>query len=257
MNPVSTTPPPSDPASPAERVRFEVETRIPTVHGTFRVRAYTDTRTGALHLAFIAESLPTRGAASPAHSHTSAHPHASTPVASRADDDSHAPPLARIHSECLTGETFGSLKCECGPQLDAALAAMQAEATRGGSGVLLYLRGHEGRGIGLLAKLHAYRLQEDGVDTVDANTRLGFQPDEREYGAATAILTELGVPAVRLLTNNPLKADALTAAGIRIAERVPLEVGAVDANRDYLRVKAARMGHLFSDAFLGEQPPAQ
>lgn len=191
-------------------VRFEVETTIPTAHGTFRVRAYTDLEHGSEHLALIAGDL--RGA---------------------------LPPLVRLHSECLTGEALGSLKCECGPQLQAA---MDAVAVSGG--VVLYLRGHEGRGIGLVNKLRAYRLQEEGFDTLDANLQLGLPADAREYDGAVAILRDLGVESVRLLTNNPLKAQALTDHGITVAERVPLEVGVNSVNRDYLRTKAERMGHL-------------
>lgn len=192
------------------RVRFEVETTLPTEHGEFRVRAYTDTVTGDLHLAIISGE-PGPGA------------------------------LVRLHSECLTGEAFGSLKCECGPQLDAALDAIQQEG-----GVVFYLRGHEGRGIGLLNKLRAYRLQEDGLDTVDANLALGLPADSREYVAAAAALADMGLMRVRLLTNNPAKTAALTSNGIEVIERVPLEVGRNAVNDEYMRTKAARMGHLLS-----------
>lgn len=197
--------------SDESRARFEVETLLPTEHGEFRVRAYTDTVTGDLHLAMISGD-PKPGA------------------------------LVRLHSECLTGEAFGSLKCECGPQLDAALAAIHEQG-----GVVFYLRGHEGRGIGLLNKLRAYRLQEDGLDTVDANLALGLPADAREYAAAASALVDMGLTSVRLLTNNPAKSAALTGHGIEVVERVPLEVGLNAVNEEYMRTKAERMGHLLSN----------
>jgi 3,4-dihydroxy 2-butanone 4-phosphate synthase/GTP cyclohydrolase II len=144
----------------------------------------------------------------------------------------------RVHSECLTGEAFGSLKCECGPQLSAALDRIQTEG-----GVVVYLRGHEGRGIGLINKLRAYKLQEEGLDTLDANLALGLPADSRDYGAAAAILGELGVSGIRLLTNNPLKVRALEAHGVTVAEREPLVVGVGPQNEGYLAVKRDRMGH--------------
>ena len=198
----------------SSRVAFEVETSLPTEHGVFRVRAYRDRGTGADHVAIIAGD--------PAH------------------DDEGA--IVRVHSECLTGEAFGSLKCECGPQLDAALDEIQ---DRGG--VVIYLRGHEGRGIGLINKLRAYRLQEDGLDTLDANVALGLPIDARDYGAATAILTDLGIDTVRLLTNNPEKVRQLEARGIRVVERVPLVVGVGAGNTGYLETKRTRMGHAIDD----------
>jgi 3,4-dihydroxy 2-butanone 4-phosphate synthase/GTP cyclohydrolase II len=196
----------------AERVRFEVETTIPTRHGTFLVRAYRDLVTGSEHLAFQSGD-PVNGS------------------------------LVRVHSECLTGEAFGSLKCECGPQLDAAL-----ERIRDNGGVVIYLRGHEGRGIGLINKLKAYRLQEGGLDTLDANLALGLPADDRDYGAAAAILDDLGVHAVRLLTNNPDKVRQLTGHGISVLARVPLTVGMHPLNASYLRAKRDRMGHLPEEA---------
>jgi 3,4-dihydroxy 2-butanone 4-phosphate synthase/GTP cyclohydrolase II len=144
----------------------------------------------------------------------------------------------RVHSECLTGEALGSLKCECGPQLDAALDEIQREG-----GVVVYLRGHEGRGIGLVNKLRAYRLQEDGLDTLDANIALGLPADARDYGAASAILQDMGIQDVRLLTNNPEKVRQLEAHGIEVTERVPLVVGVTAANAGYLATKRDRMGH--------------
>jgi GTP cyclohydrolase II len=149
-----------------------------------------------------------------------------------------APPLVRLHSECLTGDVLGSLKCDCGPQLDAALAAMAAS----GWGILLYLR-QEGRGIGLVNKLRAYALQDQGFDTVDANLRLGFDDDERDFTVAAGMLRRLGQDKVRLLTNNPRKVAALEAAGIVVAERVPLHAGGNAHNRAYLDTKRARSGH--------------
>ncbi|MEV1129938.1 GTP cyclohydrolase II [Agromyces sp. NPDC049794] len=198
----------------SSRVAFEVETSLPTDHGVFRVRAYRDRSTGADHVAIISgePSLDPDGA------------------------------IVRVHSECLTGEAFGSLKCECGPQLDAALEAIE---DRGG--VVVYLRGHEGRGIGLINKLRAYRLQEDGLDTLDANLALGLPIDARDYGAATAILADLGITRVRLLTNNPEKVRQLEARGIRVTERLPLVVGVGAGNAGYLDTKRHRMGHTIDD----------
>jgi len=189
------------------RVDFEVETRVPTTHGPFRIRAYRDRMTGADHLAIIA-------------------------------GDPHEGALVRVHSECLTGEALGSLKCECGPQLDAALDRIQVAG-----GVVVYLRGHEGRGIGLINKLRAYKLQEDGLDTLDANLALGLPADSRDYGAAAAILDDLGVTGIRLLTNNPLKVRALEQHGVTVTEREPLVVGVSPQNEGYLAVKRDRMGH--------------
>ncbi|WP_350347380.1 GTP cyclohydrolase II [Agromyces sp. G08B096] len=210
---------PAAPIAEGSTVGFEVETNLPTVHGTFRVRAYRDRRTGADHVAIIAGDP--------------------------AGDPAGA--IVRVHSECLTGEAFGSLKCECGPQLDAAL-----EAIRESGGVVVYLRGHEGRGIGLINKLRAYRLQEDGLDTLDANVALGLPIDSRDYSAASAILDDLGVERVRLLTNNPEKVRQLEAHGIRVAERLPLVVGVGAGNQGYLETKARRMGHAIDDGQLAD-----
>jgi len=146
--------------------------------------------------------------------------------------------LVRVHSECLTGEAFGSLKCECGPQLQAALDTIEESG-----GIVVYLRGQEGRGIGLINKLRAYKLQEDGLDTLDANLALGLPADARDYGAASAILDELGVSSVRLLTNNPEKVRQLEAHGVTVSERVPLVVGVGSHNEGYLAAKRDRMGH--------------
>ena len=199
------------------RVSFEVETTVPTVHGPFTVRAYRDRSTGADHVAFIKGPV-TDGA------------------------------IVRLHSECLTGEAFGSLKCECGPQLEAALDTIQAEG-----GVVIYLRGHEGRGIGLINKLRAYRLQEQGLDTLDANLALGLPADARDYGAAVGILRDLGIGSVRLLSNNPEKRRQLIERGIEVTELVPLVVGVGEDNEGYLDTKRDRMGHaLPSHAILDE-----
>jgi len=191
------------------RVSFEVETRVPTQFGTFRVAAYRDRQTGADHVAIIAGDTLADGA------------------------------LVRVHSECLTGEAIHSLKCECGPQLDAALQQIQ----EAGSGMVVYLRGHEGRGIGLINKLRAYRLQEGGLDTLDANLALGLPADAREYGAAAGIIRQQGVQSIRLLSNNPLKQQQLEQHGIAVTELVPLLVGVGEYNEQYLEAKRDRMGH--------------
>jgi GTP cyclohydrolase II len=149
------------------------------------------------------------------------------------------PPLVRLHSECLTGDVFGSLKCDCGSQLKEALRIIGKE----GGGVLLYLR-QEGRGIGLANKLRAYALQDRGLDTVDANLRLGFADDERDYGHAAAMLRALGIAEIRLLTNNPAKVEGLERAGIGVAERVPHHMAANPHNADYLAIKRSKSGHL-------------
>ncbi|WP_353229888.1 GTP cyclohydrolase II [Novosphingobium sp.] len=152
-------------------------------------------------------------------------------------------PLVRLHSECLTGDILGSLKCDCGPQLDAALRAMADEAEHGGWGVLLYLR-QEGRGIGLINKLRAYQLQDQGFDTVDANERLGLPNESRDFPVAARMLDLLGVPAIRLMTNNPAKVDALRGVGVEVVERVPHELPANPHNHRYLATKRDRSGHL-------------
>jgi 3,4-dihydroxy 2-butanone 4-phosphate synthase / GTP cyclohydrolase II len=147
--------------------------------------------------------------------------------------------LTRLHSECLTGDVFGSLRCDCGAQLEAAMAAIAAE----GRGIVLYLRGHEGRGVGLLSKLQAYELQDAGADTVDANTELGLPVDAREYSAGAQMLADLGVRSVRLLTNNPAKVSGLTDCGVDITARVPLTVAVNPFNLRYLTTKRDKLGH--------------
>ncbi|SFC64333.1 GTP cyclohydrolase II [Tropicimonas isoalkanivorans] len=149
------------------------------------------------------------------------------------------PVLARLHSACFTGDLLGSLKCDCGPQLHAALAAMGEE----GAGVLLYLN-QEGRGIGLANKMRAYSLQDQGFDTVEANHRLGFEDDERDFRIGAALLREMGFSSVRLMTNNPAKISMMQAQGIDVTERVPLKVGHTEENAAYLATKAAKSGHL-------------
>src|SRR5690606_39362560 len=144
----------------------------------------------------------------------------------------------RVASECLTGDALGAVRCDGGPQLDAAIERIVAEG-----GAVVYLSGHEGRGIGILSKIQAYGLQDQGRDTVDANTDLGYPVDRREYGAAAAILHELGLSEVRLLTNNPAKVEGLRASGISVVERVPHHVGAHPENAAYIRTKIERMGH--------------
>ncbi|MEL0260566.1 MAG: GTP cyclohydrolase II [Aquiluna sp.] len=195
----------------SNRIRFEAEANLPTQHGDFKVRGYYDVQTTADHVAIIAGNIGAKDV------------------------------LVRLHSECITGEAFGSLKCECGPQLEAAMDAIAADDE---GGVVIYLRGQEGRGIGLLNKLKAYGLQEQGLDTVDANLALGLPSEAREYGAAVAILRDLGITSVRLLTNNPAKRRYLEDAGIQVSETVPLIVGLAEQNKGYLEAKRNRMGHL-------------
>lgn len=184
-------------------------TRIPTEYGDFQLCFYTNTLDNKEHLAFFMGDLSSAESV-----------------------------LVRVHSECFTGDVMGSRRCDCGEQLDRAMALV-AEA---GVGVVLYMR-QEGRGIGLLEKLRAYNLQDQGFDTVDANLMLGHEADERDYSLAALILEDLGVASTRLVTNNPAKIRALEAAGIRVSERVSLAVAANTDNADYLLTKAQRMDH--------------
>ncbi|MEY2676531.1 MAG: hypothetical protein RL510_551 [Actinomycetota bacterium] len=200
--------------NPVNRIRFEAEANVPTIHGNFRLRGYYDTKTTADHVAIIS------------------------------GNPSGEDVLVRMHSECITGEAFGSLKCECGPQLDFALD-MIAKDPKGG--IVIYLRGQEGRGIGLLNKLKAYALQEQGLDTVEANLALGLPSENREYGAAVSILRDLGVKSVRLMTNNPAKSGFLNDAGIPVTEYVPVIVGQAAENIGYLETKREKMGHLIPE----------
>jgi 3,4-dihydroxy 2-butanone 4-phosphate synthase/GTP cyclohydrolase II len=200
-------------------VRRVVSTKIPTPHGTFDIHLFTNATDSNQHIALTLNlAVPADGEPAPA---------------------VEQPVLARVHSECLTGDIFGSLRCDCGRQLDAALRAV-GEA---GAGVVLYLR-QEGRGIGLEGKLLAYRLQAHGMDTVEANTRLGFKADERDYGIGAQILHHLGVREMRLMTNNPKKLQALAGFGLRVAERVPLEMEPTAENSEYLRAKRDKLGHM-------------
>jgi 3,4-dihydroxy 2-butanone 4-phosphate synthase/GTP cyclohydrolase II len=154
--------------------------------------------------------------------------------------DKTKPTLLRAHSECLTGDIFGSLRCDCGAQLKAAMEMIAAE----GSGVILYIRHQEGRGIGLLDKLHAYNLQDKGLDTVEANEALGHPPDKRDYGIGSQILYDLGVRKIRLLTNNPKKIYGLEGFGLEVTERVPIQIESNPHNERYLKTKKDKLGHL-------------
>jgi len=164
-----------------------------------------------------------------------------TAVALTMGDLNAGPPLVRVHSQCLTGDVFGSLRCDCRQQLELALSQIAAA----GAGVLVYEQ-QEGRGIGLMAKLQAYELQDQGRDTVEANVELGFKADQREFALPAAVLKTLGLKEVRLLSNNPEKVAALERAGVRVIERVPCEVEAHSASENYLKTKKEKLGHLFS-----------
>jgi len=201
-----------------EKSDVPADARLPTAHGEFRIRVFHDAETGFDHVAL---TLGEMGGPDPV--------------------------LVRMHSECLTGDAFSSARCDCGPQLDTALGAIQKH----GWGCLLYLR-QEGRGIGLHAKIQAYNLQDKGADTLDANLMLGHPADARDYGIATEILSSVGIDKVNLMTNNPDKVEQLSEYGINVVERMPLVAGVGEGNVDYLSTKARRMGHKISDETLGK-----
>jgi 3,4-dihydroxy 2-butanone 4-phosphate synthase/GTP cyclohydrolase II len=194
-------------------VQRVVVSQLPTRFGNFAIYGYRETQSGLEHVALVYGELPLA-----------------------------IPSLVRIHSECLTGEAFGSLRCDCRTQLDMALEAIAAA----GSGAVVYLRGHEGRGIGLINKLRAYALQDGGSDTSTANSELRLPVDARDYQAAFAMLGDLGVTSLRLMTNNPEKIAAAERAGYPVVERVPV-IGVTDDNERYLRTKMQKFGHLFPD----------
>jgi 3,4-dihydroxy 2-butanone 4-phosphate synthase/GTP cyclohydrolase II len=207
-------------------VKRVAQARIPTEAGEYSAYVYESLLDGEQHLAFVLGDI--------------------------AGQDN---VLVRVHSECLTGDVFGSLRCDCGPQLHAALDLIEQE----GRGVVIYLRGHEGRGIGLGHKIRAYSLQERGHDTVDANLELGLPVDSREYGIGAQMLVDLGVTTMRVMTNNPVKYGGLEGFGLDIVERVPLESTPNAENISYLRTKRERMGHLLenlADVIEDRDPPA-
>ncbi len=191
-------------------IRRRVTTHLPTEFGDFKLLVYETTVDEKHHLALVKGEVKGRRNV-----------------------------LVRVHSECLTGDVFHSRRCDCGEQLVQALGKISKE----GRGVLLYMR-QEGRGIGLVNKLRAYALQDEGLDTVEANRRLGFEPDLRDYGIGAQILVDLGLSTIRLLTNNPRKLVALEGYGLKVKERVPIEVSAHELNREYLKVKQKVLGHL-------------
>jgi 3,4-dihydroxy 2-butanone 4-phosphate synthase / GTP cyclohydrolase II len=198
-------------------IRRAAKARLPTRFGEFVCYAYESLIERETHLAFV-----------------------------MGNPDGRVPVLVRVHSECITGDIFASRRCDCGEQLEAAMERIAAV----GVGVVVYLRGHEGRGVGIIDKLRAYELQDEGFDTVDANVELGLPIDSREYGIGAQILLDLGVRKMRLMTNNPAKRGGLEGFGLEILERVPLETRPNEDNITYLTTKRARLGHLLSDPSL-------
>jgi len=195
------------------------DARLPTEHGEFRIRVFHEEETGLDHVALLL-----------------------------GDMEGPDPVLVRVHSECLTGDAFSSLRCDCGPQLHAAMRLIQEI----GWGCLIYLR-QEGRGIGLNAKIQAYNLQDRGADTLEANLMLGHPADARDYGIASEMLGSVGIDKVNLMTNNPDKVEQLSGYGINVVERMPLVAGVGEGNVDYLSTKARRMGHKISEESLGKE----
>ena len=206
--------------SQSTKLDYVATCKLPTPWAVFSLHAFVSPESGKEHVAMTLGDLSTT-----------------------------EPVLARVHSECLTGDALFSQRCDCGAQLEAALQAIAAE----GRGVLLYLR-QEGRGIGLVNKIRAYRLQDEGADTVEANVRLGFPADMRRYDVCRPMLEHFGVTQLRLMTNNPRKVDALRENGIEVVARVPLQVNRNRYNEGYLQTKAAKMGHWFNLADLPENP---
>tara|TARA_B100001142_G_scaffold312711_1_gene348393 strand:- start:470 stop:1102 length:633 start_codon:yes stop_codon:yes gene_type:complete len=200
-----------------EREEVPADAKLPTENGDFRIRVFNDTISGLDHVAL---TLGEMGGPSPV--------------------------LVRVHSECLTGDVFGSLRCDCGPQLNSAIRQIQEV----GWGCIVYLR-QEGRGIGLHAKIQAYNLQDKGADTVEANLLLGHPVDARDYSIASEIIRAVGIHTVCLLTNNPDKVGQLVSNGTNVSERMPLIEGVVDENRDYLSIKVDKMGHDIPEDKLG------
>jgi 3,4-dihydroxy 2-butanone 4-phosphate synthase/GTP cyclohydrolase II len=203
-------------------VDVAAEAMIPTAYGEFHCRVWRSKLDGSEHVSLSCGDLT---------------------------DEANGPPLVRVHSECLTGDVFGSQRCDCGGQIDDALAMIRAA----GRGMVVYLRGHEGRGIGLTDKVRAYALQDEGWDTVDANLQLGRAADARDYGAAAQILTAVGLRDVRLITNSPAKVRGLHEYGIAVYERVALPPRVTASNLTYLTTKCRRMGHAFRP--LASEPP--
>lgn len=196
------------------QIELKTKAKLPTLFGDFTIVGFVDNSDGKEHVALVMGDIGGKD-----------------------------PVLARIHSECLTGDTLFSMKCDCGFQLEAALKKI----SEAGRGVLLYVR-QEGRGIGLINKLRAYELQDRGLDTYDANTALGFKADERSYGLCAQMLRQLGVEKVMLMTNNPEKVSELASNGIEVTQRIPLEVGRNPHNDGYLNTKRARFNHMLSEA---------